>query len=81
MLEYCALTPECNLKSESARLKEWPTKGLIEFKNLYAKYNQTAPYSLQNINLVIHPGEKVQNFMNKSSLNFIIKFFLDWNRW
>ncbi|KAJ2641299.1 Transporter of the ATP-binding cassette (ABC) [Coemansia sp. RSA 1694] len=38
---------------------EWPHNGNIEFKNLSVKYGKDLDYALKNLNVTIHPGEKI----------------------
>lgn len=61
IFEYTRLTNEENIKKnvEQKPIQNWPNEGLIEFRTLYMKYSPNLPYSLQNINLTIWPGEKV----------------------
>ncbi|RZB39026.1 ABC tran, MMR HSR1 and/or AAA 21 domain containing protein [Asbolus verrucosus] len=37
----------------------WPTKGLIEFKDLCLRYSESDPPVLRHLNLLITPGEKI----------------------
>ncbi|XP_017883367.1 probable multidrug resistance-associated protein lethal(2)03659 [Ceratina calcarata] len=39
--------------------EEWPTKGLVEFKDVRLKYGPKSAYVLKGINFVISPKEKV----------------------
>ncbi|KAJ5663871.1 hypothetical protein N7507_004602 [Penicillium longicatenatum] len=42
-------------------LSSWPSKGAIEFENVYASYKtgEDQPYVLRNLNLSIQPGQKI----------------------
>ncbi|XP_006608778.1 probable multidrug resistance-associated protein lethal(2)03659 isoform X2 [Apis dorsata] len=61
VLEYSNLEEEPFLDSipEKKPPEEWPTKGLVEFKNVRLKYGPKSPYVLNGINFVINPKEKV----------------------
>lgn len=39
--------------------ENWPEKGKIEFKNVYASYRSNTTFVLKNINILINPGEKI----------------------
>ncbi|KAL7790898.1 P-loop containing nucleoside triphosphate hydrolase protein [Trichoderma ceciliae] len=53
-------TPSELLPEENyAPPEEWPAQGSLEFVNLSVQYDATANPVLQNISLVIHPGEKL----------------------
>ncbi|KAJ1782809.1 Multidrug resistance-associated protein 1, partial [Coemansia sp. RSA 2399] len=39
--------------------QDWPHLGKIEFSNFSMKYRQDLEYALKDINITIHPGEKV----------------------
>lgn len=38
---------------------DWPSKGRIEFKNVYLRYSDEDPPVLKNLTLIIRPSEKV----------------------
>lgn len=61
VLEYSCLEEEPFLDSVSEKKppNEWPTKGLVEFRNVKLKYGPKSAYVLNNINFVIKPKEKV----------------------
>ncbi|OAD54195.1 hypothetical protein WN48_08258 [Eufriesea mexicana] len=61
VLEYSRLEEEPFLDSipEKKPPNEWPTKGLVEFRNVKLKYGPKSAYVLNNINFVIKPKEKV----------------------
>ena len=39
--------------------EDWPSKGKIELKSLNTRYREELPDALKNINLIVHPGQKV----------------------
>ncbi|KAJ5806253.1 uncharacterized protein N7503_003855 [Penicillium pulvis] len=49
------------LQAEELHLSSWPSKGAIEFKNVYASYKtgDDQPYVLRDLNLSIKPGQKI----------------------
>ncbi|KAI6657774.1 Multidrug resistance-associated protein 4-like [Oopsacas minuta] len=59
VLEYC------NLYQEDRAAPHFPAQsspvsiGCIEFKNIFFKYANHLPYTLRDISLVVHPGEKI----------------------
>ncbi|XP_053998356.1 ATP-binding cassette subfamily C member 4-like isoform X1 [Hylaeus anthracinus] len=74
VLEYTQIEPEPNLRDRGKFAKNtdkqaialpanapknWPTEGLIVFKNVYLRYAEDEPPVLKNLNLVIRSGEKV----------------------
>lgn len=73
VLEYTQIVPEPNLRDRGkfARKiekqlplpanapKNWPTDGMIRFRNVYLKYVEDDPPVLKGLNLVINPGEKI----------------------
>ncbi|XP_051158203.1 ATP-binding cassette sub-family C member 4-like [Leptopilina boulardi] len=75
VLEYAELPSEPNLRDKGVMSKkkrkqsmiesivtppkDWPTLGSIRFRNMYLKYSNEDPPVLQDLNIVIHPTEKV----------------------
>ncbi|KAI5634884.1 ABC transporter domain-containing protein [Phthorimaea operculella] len=59
VLEYSDLQPEKNISDGKTPPKEWPTKGLVTFDNVYMKYSEDADYVLRNLNFRIESGWKV----------------------
>ncbi|XP_012274704.1 probable multidrug resistance-associated protein lethal(2)03659 [Orussus abietinus] len=74
VVEYTRLPPESNLRdtgmaemksiqslspTPSPAPKDWPTKGHIKLRNVYLRYSEDSPPVLKNLNLEIHPSEKV----------------------
>lgn len=49
------------LQAEELDLSSWPSKGTIEFENVYASYKtgEDQPYVLRNLNLSIKSGQKI----------------------
>lgn len=57
---FTTTTPSENLAGEDQHVHDsWPENGGIEFKNLSASYDNDGPKVLQDINMVIKPGEKI----------------------
>lgn len=46
--------------------KSWPTRGEVTFTNFFLKYNPYEPPILKDLNIKIHPGEKVRNLQQNS---------------
>ncbi|XP_033333867.2 putative multidrug resistance-associated protein lethal(2)03659 [Megalopta genalis] len=61
VLEYSNLEEEPFLESKPDEKppEDWPTKGLVEFRNVKLKYEPKGAYVLEDINFVIMPKEKV----------------------
>ncbi|XP_076646648.1 putative multidrug resistance-associated protein lethal(2)03659 isoform X1 [Halictus rubicundus] len=61
VLEYSSLEEEPFLESKPDQKppKDWPTKGLVEFKNVKLKYGPRSAHVLKGISFVIMPKEKV----------------------
>ena len=73
VLEYTQIVPEPNLRDRGKFAKKiekqlplpanapknWPTDGMIRFRNVYMKYVEDDPPVLKGLNLVINPGEKI----------------------
>lgn len=61
ILEYSNLEEEPFLdsKPDEKPPEEWPTKGLVEFKDVRLRYGPKSAYALKGINFVIRPKEKV----------------------
>ncbi|ODV80944.1 uncharacterized protein CANTADRAFT_4932 [Suhomyces tanzawaensis NRRL Y-17324] len=60
ILEYCALTPEAPMIVENNRPNEnWPTEGVVTFKNYATKYRENLDPVLKGINATIKAKEKV----------------------
>ncbi|XP_028966710.1 ABC transporter C family member 3 [Galendromus occidentalis] len=47
------------IKEIPAAPRRWPTRGLVEFENLTLQYDTSDQPVLDNVNIVIKPGEKV----------------------
>ncbi|CAJ0582005.1 unnamed protein product, partial [Mesorhabditis spiculigera] len=56
--EYTRLTPEAEWRSGSLS-KEWPSRGLLAFKNFATKYRSELPLVIQNLTLTTRSGEKI----------------------
>ena len=73
VLEYTNIPAEPNLRDRGKFAKKtdkqdalpanapknWPTDGMIRFRNVYMRYTEEDPPVLKGLNLVINPGEKV----------------------
>lgn len=61
ILEYSRLEeePMIDSKPETKPPDDWPTKGLVEFKNVSLKYNRKGDYILRNVSFTITPEEKI----------------------
>lgn len=61
ILEYSHLEeePMIDSKPETKLPENWPTKGLVEFKNVNLKYNHQGDYILKDISFTILPKEKI----------------------
>ncbi|XP_031628372.1 multidrug resistance-associated protein 4-like [Contarinia nasturtii] len=59
VLEYRDLEPEKQLKKLISVSKEWPSKGCIEFRNVYYRYAAEAEPVLCDLSLVIKSMEKI----------------------
>ncbi|XP_076227568.1 putative multidrug resistance-associated protein lethal(2)03659 isoform X2 [Nomia melanderi] len=61
VLEYSNLEEEPFLDSNEDQKppEKWPTKGLVQFKDVKLKYGPKSAYVLKNINFTIMPKEKV----------------------
>lgn len=61
ILEYSHLEeePMIDSKPETSLPENWPTKGLVEFKNVNLKYNHQGNYILKDINFTVLPKEKI----------------------
>ncbi|XP_011642194.1 probable multidrug resistance-associated protein lethal(2)03659 [Pogonomyrmex barbatus] len=61
IIEYSRLEeePMIDSKSEAKPPDNWPTKGLVEFKNVSLKYNSQGACILSNVSFVVMPEEKI----------------------
>lgn len=59
VLEYRDLEPEKQMKKPIAVSKDWPSKGSIEFRNVYYRYVADAEPVLCDLSLVIKSMEKI----------------------
>ncbi|KAL6438750.1 hypothetical protein ACFW04_004624 [Cataglyphis niger] len=61
ILEYSYLEeePMIDSKSEIKLPDNWPTKGLVEFKNVNLKYIHQGDYILKDISFIVLPKEKI----------------------
>lgn len=77
LIDYAQLPPEPNVRDRGIFLrkkdeqdmvlptnapKNWPSKGSIEFKNVYMRYADEIPFVLKGLDIVISAGEKVCEF-------------------
>ncbi|XP_031342453.1 probable multidrug resistance-associated protein lethal(2)03659 isoform X4 [Photinus pyralis] len=60
VVEYDSISKERDGKGATKKpSNSWPDFGKIEFKNVFLRYSDTAPYVLQDLNFTIRPMEKV----------------------
>ncbi|XP_011696223.1 PREDICTED: probable multidrug resistance-associated protein lethal(2)03659 isoform X2 [Wasmannia auropunctata] len=61
ILEYSHLEeePMIDSKPDSKPPDDWPTKGLVKFKDVNLKYNRRGTCILKNINFTVVPEEKI----------------------
>ncbi|XP_017890591.1 multidrug resistance-associated protein 4-like [Ceratina calcarata] len=73
VLEYTQIAPEPNLRDRGKFAKKtetqdalpanapknWPTNGMIRFRNVYMRYTDDDPPVLKGLNIVINSGEKI----------------------
>ncbi|XP_011696221.1 PREDICTED: probable multidrug resistance-associated protein lethal(2)03659 [Wasmannia auropunctata] len=61
ILEYSSLEeePMIDSKPDSKPPDDWPTKGLVKFKDVNLKYNPRGAYILKNVNVTVMPEEKI----------------------
>ncbi|XP_053212746.1 ATP-binding cassette sub-family C member 4-like [Panonychus citri] len=59
VVEYTKLSLEAELESEKPPPPEWPTKGLIKFNGVTLKYPTAPKPTLEDITIIIEPGEKI----------------------
>lgn len=61
ILEYSSLEeePMIDSKPETKPPDDWPTKGLVEFENVYLKYSKEGTCILKNISFTAVPKEKI----------------------
>ncbi|KAJ1853035.1 hypothetical protein LPJ73_002720 [Coemansia sp. RSA 2703] len=58
--QFVDLAPEAPYIIENCRPSEhWPQRGSVEFRNYTMRYHKDLDPVLKNINLTIHPGEKI----------------------
>nr|CAH7712852.1 unnamed protein product [Callosobruchus chinensis] len=62
VLQYTRVEPEeqSELPKEVIPSKSWPSRGVIEFKNLYLKYDVSEPAVLKGLSFTIWGAEKVR---------------------
>ncbi|XP_055306890.1 ATP-binding cassette subfamily C member 4-like isoform X2 [Sitodiplosis mosellana] len=59
LLEYRDLEPEKQPKKAALIAKSWPSKGSIEFRNVFYRYSAEAEPVLRGLSFVINPMEKI----------------------
>lgn len=64
VLEYQQLEPEEEPSEPKKLSEEWPTKGCIEFKNVFYRYFAEADPVLRNLTFIIKPKEKIGKIPN-----------------
>ena len=66
VLEYRDLEPEKQPKEPLQVTDEWPSRGCIEFKNVFYKYFAEAEPVLRGLSFVIKSKEKIGEFQHTS---------------
>ncbi len=67
ILNYGQLESEAPLETNFPHKKpppNWPSKGEIEFNNVYFRYSEDLPLVVRSVSFSIKPGEKVRGFIN-----------------
>lgn len=59
VLEYTKLESEPEREENKNLPIDWPETGLVEFRDVKLKYNESDSYVLKNLNFVVQPKEKV----------------------
>ncbi|CAD6203315.1 GSCOCT00009756001.2-RA-CDS [Cotesia congregata] len=59
IIQYTDLPKEGPIESSKPLPENWPSKGRIQWKNVYLSYKKDDPAVLKNIDLMIEPGWKV----------------------
>lgn len=59
VLEYRDLEPEKQPKKPRQIADDWPSRGCIEFRNVFYRYFAEAEPVLQGLSFVIKPKEKI----------------------
>ena len=59
VMQYRHNEPEAEWTSNNPPPKDWPTAGLIEFKEYSARYRPGLELSLKRVCVVVKPGQKV----------------------
>lgn len=65
VLHYSELSPETSrtISNDKQPPPTWPEKGLIRFSNVKMCYRDGLPPALKDVNISIHPGEKVPHYI------------------
>lgn len=58
-LEYCDLELENQPKNPIPITADWPSKGCIEFRNVFYRYNSDAEPVLRDLSFLIEPTQKI----------------------
>ncbi|CAD6203313.1 GSCOCT00009755001.2-RA-CDS [Cotesia congregata] len=59
IIQYTNLPKEGPIESSKPLPENWPSKGRLQWKNVYLSYKKDDPAVLKNIDLMIEPGWKV----------------------
>ncbi|CAD6227313.1 GSCOCT00011969001.2-RA-CDS [Cotesia congregata] len=59
IIQYTDLPKEGPIESSKQLPENWPSKGRLQWKNVYLSYKKDDPAVLKNIDLMIEPGWKV----------------------
>lgn len=86
VLQYTQLEKEGPFESDLGKKppKEWPSHGLLEFKQVYLRYSPSDMPVLKNLTFKIKPGQKVIHSVTICSIarTFLLTFvFVGWHSW
>lgn len=74
VLEYRDLEKEKQPEKPVALPKDWPSKGCIEFRNVFYKYCSEAEPVLRGLSFVVNPMEKIGIAKRLTAFNFPCSF-------
>lgn len=78
IFEYCQLEPEKQPEIPETVTSDWPTKGKIEFKDVFYRYSEEHEPVLKGLSFCVNQKEKVSIFKVRRMCWFAqltIKFF------
>ena len=66
---------------ENLQLQQWPSEGVIEFRDVWVKYRPTLPFVLKGLNFTVNQNEKIgvvgRTGAGKSSLTLCLLRILE----